>query len=74
MSTTPTGTPTPITACAAVPLMTFDPTTGNHAVCTGSSELDGLPKGTKVYITAKFSGDPVNEPSSNPTPLTLTTT
>jgi Bacterial Ig-like domain (group 3) len=72
MSTTQSGTPTPITGCAAVSLTTFDPITGNHAVCT-SSQLNGLAKGTTVYITAVFSGDPVNEPSSTAKPLTLTT-
>lgn len=65
-ATTPGGAET--LACA-VPLTTFDPTTGNHAVCTMSS-LNTLAKGTTVYITAVFSGDPGNEPSSNTTSFT----
>jgi hypothetical protein len=75
-ATSPGGTETLITACAAESLTTFDPGTGdNNAVCTGSSQLNGLAKGTTVFITAKFSGDPVNEPSSNDlTPFALTTT
>lgn len=75
-ATSPGGAETLITACAAVPLTTFDSGTGNNnAICTESSQLNGLAKGTTVYITAKFSGDPVNEPSSNETtPFPLTTT
>jgi hypothetical protein len=72
-TTTQGGTQTPITVCTDLPLATFDPTTGNHAVCTGSSSQLNLPaKGTTVYITAVFSGDPGNEPSS--TAMSFTTT
>jgi large repetitive protein len=75
MSTSPGGTETVV--CSKVPLTTYTgmPSFTNIAVCTGSSALNGLPKGTTVYIIAKFSGDPVNVPSSNAqTPFSLTTT
>jgi hypothetical protein len=75
LATSPTGPETLITACAAMSLKTFDPGTGNNnAVCTGSTQLNGLAKGTKVYIVAKYSGDDVNEPSDNTkAPFALTT-
>jgi large repetitive protein len=74
-ATSLTGPETLITACAAKSLTTFDPTTGNNnAICSGSTQLNNLPKGTTVFIVAKFSGDDVNEPSDNTkTPLQLTT-
>jgi large repetitive protein len=74
-ATSATGRKTLITACTAVPLTTFDPTTGNNnAICSGSSQLNHLPKGTQVFIVAKFSGDDVNEPSDNSkAPLHFTT-
>ncbi len=59
--------------CAAVSLTTFDAGTGNNnAMCTGSTQLNGLAKGTTVYITAVFSGDPVNVASTSKQ-FTLTT-
>jgi hypothetical protein len=63
-------------ACAAVSLTTFDPMTGNNnAVCSMSTALNNLPKGTTVFVVAKFSGDDVNEPSDNTAaPFQLTTT
>lgn len=74
-ATSATGQETLITACAAVSLTTFDPTTGNNnAVCANSMQLNTLPKGTQVFIVAKFTGDDVNEPSDNTkTPLQFTT-
>jgi hypothetical protein len=73
-STTPTGTKKVVTGCNAVSLTTFDPGTGNNnAICTGSSDLNGLAKGATVYITAVFSGDPVNAGSTSAPPFTLTT-
>ena len=74
-ASSPGGTETLITACAALSLTNFDPMTGNNnTICSGSTQLNGLAKGTTVYITAIFSGDDVNEPSSNAkTPFPLTT-
>lgn len=61
-----------IKECAAVSLTTFDAGTGNNvAACTGSATLNGLKAGT-YYITALFSGDPVNvESTSQQFTLTL---
>jgi hypothetical protein len=75
LATTKGGSETVIAGCAAVSLTTFDPTTGNNnATCSGSADLNGLPKGTTVFITAVFSGDDVNEPSNNNlAPFQLTT-
>jgi hypothetical protein len=74
MSTTPGGTQTVITGCGAVSLTNFTgaPDFTNIAACT-SGDLNGLAKNTTVYITAVFSGDPVNEPSTS-AQFTLTTT
>jgi hypothetical protein len=73
LSTTPPtpGNPgNPVTNCSNMPLATFDSVTGNNnVVCTGNTELNGLKAGT-YYITAVFSGDPVNVPSTA-FPLTL---
>jgi large repetitive protein len=56
----------PITGCGAVSLTTFDAGTGNNnAICTGNAQLNALAKGAKVFITAVFSGDDVNEPSTS---------
>jgi hypothetical protein len=66
LSTTPTGTQTPVTGCAAVSLTTFDAGTGNNnAICTGSTQLNALTAATTVYITAVFSGDDVNVKSTS---------
>jgi hypothetical protein len=71
LATTPGGAAgTVITGCAAVSLTTFV-AGNNNATCT-SADLNKLPKGTTVYITAVFSGDDVNEPSTSPQ-FTLTT-
>jgi Bacterial Ig-like domain (group 3) len=71
----------PVTMCtggtgatgAAVLLTTFTgaPDFNNVATCTGSPTLNGLAKGT-YFISAVFSGDDVNEPSSTTTVGTLT--
>jgi len=78
LSTTQNGAGTPVTGCAgatgtAVLLTTFTgaPDFNNVATCTGSSMLNGLAKGT-YFISAVFSGDDVNEPSSTTTVGTLT--
>jgi hypothetical protein len=79
LATTPSGTETAVTGCtgavgAALPLTTFTgaPDFNNIATCTGSSVLNALAKNTTVYITAVFSGDDVNEPSTS-AQFTLTT-
>jgi hypothetical protein len=60
VAASPTATPT--VACAASLLTSFNATTGdNEATCA-----DTLATGD-YYITAKFSGDPVNEPSDSTT-------
>jgi Bacterial Ig-like domain (group 3) len=75
LSTTPTtpGAPgNPVTGCANLPLTSFDSMTGNNNVmCANNAQLNALAKGTIVYITAVFSGDPVNVPSTA-FPLKLT--
>lgn len=78
LSMTQNGAGNPVTGCtgaagAAVVLTTFTgaPDYNNVATCTGSSMLNGLAKGT-YYISAVFSGDDVNEPSSTTTVGTLT--
>jgi Bacterial Ig-like domain (group 3) len=78
LSTTQTGAGMPVTGCAgaagaAVVLTTFTgaPDYNNVATCTSSSMLNGLAKGT-YYISAVFSGDDVNEPSSTTALGTLT--
>ena len=54
-----------VTDCGAQSLTTFDPGTGNNiATCTGNAELNGL-TGGPYYITAVFSGDPVNVKSTS---------
>jgi large repetitive protein len=55
---------TAIPECAAVSLTTFT-APNNIATCTGSATLNGLKAGT-YYITALFSGDPVNVESTSP--------
>jgi len=58
----------PVTDCGAQPLSSFDATTGNNsATCTGNAELNGLAAGTTVYVSAVYSGDPVNVTSTSPT-------
>jgi hypothetical protein len=53
----------PVVACAAEPLTSFNPSTGdNEATCV--YKLTGA--GT-YFITDKFSGDETNEPSTSPT-------
>ena len=65
VGTSATATPTLVTGCAAVALTTFD-APDNVATCD-----DTLAAGT-YYITAKFSGDEVNEPSnSEPTEIVV---
>jgi hypothetical protein len=66
LSTTPGVTGPGITGCGAVLLTTFtgSPAFTNIGTCTGNAELNGLKAGT-YYITAVFSGDPVNEPSKS---------
>jgi hypothetical protein len=64
LSTTPGGAGTVIPECAAVSLTTFT-APNNIAACTGSATLNGLKAGT-YYITAVFSGDPVNVQSTSP--------
>jgi hypothetical protein len=59
VGTSPTATPTLVTACAAQALATFNASDENVATCN-----DTLAKGT-YYITTKFSGDNVNEASSS---------
>jgi hypothetical protein len=54
---------TVIPECAAVSLTTFT-APNNIAACTGSATLNGLKAGT-YYITAVFSGDPVNVESTS---------
>jgi hypothetical protein len=66
VGTSPTATPTLVTACAAQALTTFNASDDNVATCS-----DTLAKGT-YYITAKFSGDDVNEASnSEPTEIVV---
>ena len=66
VGTSPTATPTLVTACAAQALTTFNASDDNVATCN-----DTLAAGT-YYITAKFSGDPVNEASnSEPTEIVV---
>ena len=66
VGTSPTATPTLVTACAAQALTTFNASDDNVATCN-----DTLAAGT-YYITAKFSGDEVNEASnSEPTEIVV---
>lgn len=81
LSDTMGGVGSPVTGCtggtglneAAVLLTTFTgaPDFNNVATCTGSNMLNGLAKGT-YYISAVFSGDDVNEPSSTTMVVKLT--
>lgn len=65
LSTTPGALGSPVTNCANLPLTSFDPITGNNNVmCTNNAELNALLKNAVVYITAVFSGDLVNVPST----------
>jgi hypothetical protein len=81
LSSTMGGIGNPVTGCtggtgptaAAVLLTTFTgvPDLNNIATCTGSTDLNNLKAGT-YFISAVFSGDDVNEPSSTVTAGTLT--
>jgi hypothetical protein len=69
---TSAGTVEPVTGCAAELLTAFDTTTGDNTVtCTGNADLDGLPAGN-YYISAVYSGDPVNEGSNSNPPTEIT--
>jgi hypothetical protein len=56
----------PVTNCGAQMLDAFDAGTGNNtATCTGNTELNNLPAGTTVVVSAVYSGDPVNDTSTS---------
>jgi hypothetical protein len=62
----------PVTGCAGQLLTTFNTGTGeNSFACTGNAELNGLAAGT-YYISAVFSGDPVNTASNSDPPTQIT--
>jgi hypothetical protein len=63
----------PIAACAGQLLTTFTGAPGNDNVytCTGVTALNSLPAGT-YYISAVFSGDPVNVGSNSNPPTKIT--
>jgi len=62
----------PVTGCAGVLLTTFNTGTGENSVtCTGNTELNGLAAGT-YFISAVFSGDPVNTGSNSDPPTQIT--
>jgi hypothetical protein len=72
IGTSPTNV-APIAACAGQLLTTFTgaPANDNVYTCTGVAALNDLPAGT-YYISAVFSGDPVNVGSNSNPPTAIT--
>jgi hypothetical protein len=70
---TTAGNVAPVTGCAGKLLTTFTgtPAFDNVFSCTGNAQLNALPAGS-YFISAVFSGDPVNLASNSNPPIKIT--